>query len=187
MMIFVRVARESHFFSFVVNGNRGGDICQKCWVFMIVAIKIIDAALRQDFGFQHLLWVYSGRRGVHCWVADVRARKLSADARKAIIGWLEVIKVYFLRFRVFFHCIKGGSQQARKVNLPNKLVPSLEYPHSHEFLRLSVLGELIKCVRIYLSNIFYKNNIFWDRKNNGLKSCKLFQKNVSIIIFVFTT
>ncbi|ORX71685.1 primase, polypeptide 1, 49kDa [Anaeromyces robustus] len=89
----------------------GGDICKKCWTFMTIAIKIMDRALRDDFGFNHILWVYSGRRGVHCWVCDKRARQLSEPARKAIVGYLEVVK--------------GGEQQAKKVNLPNLLHPSL--------------------------------------------------------------
>ncbi|KAJ3157070.1 primase, DNA, polypeptide 1 (49kDa) [Geranomyces variabilis] len=67
------------------------DICRKCWDFMTIAIKILHRALTDDFGFKHLLWVYSGRRGVHCWVSDDRARKLSHEARAAIVTYLSVV------------------------------------------------------------------------------------------------
>jgi len=46
-----------------------------------------------DFGFKNLLWVYSGRRGVHCWVGDERARQLNNEQRKAIVAYLDVTKV----------------------------------------------------------------------------------------------
>ena len=36
------------------------------------------------------MWVYSGRRGVHCWVCDRRARLLSNELRTAIVEYLSV-------------------------------------------------------------------------------------------------
>ncbi|KAI1851818.1 hypothetical protein JX265_013175 [Neoarthrinium moseri] len=87
------------------------NICDSCWRFMVMAIKVLDAALREDFGFRHILWVYSGRRGAHAWVCDKKARTMDDQKRRAIAGYLEVVK--------------GSSQGGKKVNLRRPLHPHL--------------------------------------------------------------
>ncbi|KAF7717022.1 DNA primase small subunit [Penicillium ucsense] len=87
------------------------NICHKCWAFVTMAIKVIDSALREDFGFEHILWVYSGRRGAHAWVCDARARSLPDDRRRAIAGYLEILR--------------GGSQSGKRVNIRRPLHPHI--------------------------------------------------------------
>lgn len=82
---------------------QGASVCSKCWRFMAIAAKILDTHLRSDFGFKHILWVYSGRRGIHCWVCDERARKLSNEGRNAIVTYLSIIE--------------GGAYKSKRVNL----------------------------------------------------------------------
>ncbi|OAF69753.1 DNA primase small subunit [Intoshia linei] len=66
-------------------------ICDKCWPLIHMVIKIIDETLRDDFGFKLILWVYSGRRGVHCWICDKEARYLSQESRAAIVNYLTIL------------------------------------------------------------------------------------------------
>ncbi|EJU02110.1 prim-pol domain-containing protein [Dacryopinax primogenitus] len=81
----------------------GKGICKRCWAFIAAAVTVLDSALRNQFDYHHLLWVYSGRRGIHCWVSDKSALSLTDDQRKALVGYLEVIK--------------GGAEMVKKVNV----------------------------------------------------------------------
>jgi DNA primase small subunit len=90
----------------------GAKICNKCWGFITIAIRILDVAFKEDFGFKHVLWVYSGRRGAHAWISDPRPRKYDDHIRKSLASYLEVIK--------------GNSQSGKRVNVPRPLHPHLQ-------------------------------------------------------------
>lgn len=87
------------------------NICLQCWGFVTMAIKVMDAALREDFGFEHIMWVYSGRRGAHAWISDKAAREMDDERRKALAGYLEVVR--------------GGSQGGKRVIVKRPLHPHL--------------------------------------------------------------
>ncbi|EGR33459.1 hypothetical protein IMG5_052000 [Ichthyophthirius multifiliis] len=68
----------------------GANICEKCWKFMKYACELISKTL-EDFDFKHVLWVYSGRRGIHAWICDSNVRKSSDKIRSCIIEHMNLI------------------------------------------------------------------------------------------------
>lgn len=66
------------------------DICKRCWQFITAAVRVLDHGIRDQFGYKHLLWVYSGRRGIHLWISDEEAMALTDQERKAIVGWMTI-------------------------------------------------------------------------------------------------
>ena len=90
--------------------------CQRCWKFIAVAVRVLDSSIRDQFGYKHLLWVYSGRRGIHLWISDKEAMELTDEQRRALVGWMTVIQ--------------GGKDMVKKVNVrrgaTGPLPPSLK-------------------------------------------------------------
>lgn len=57
----------------------------------MIAVEVLKAALIEDFGFEKIMYVFSGGRGLHIWVCDERARKLKDNIRKAMIDYLRLV------------------------------------------------------------------------------------------------
>lgn len=107
-------------------GCQKAEICLKCWKMMTMALKVVEKGLRSDFGFQHIAWFYSGRRGIHAWVCDENARKLSDSARSAVATYLEV---------------NLGSEHNENVELTNPLHPMLS--RAYEILQPMFIRDVL--------------------------------------------
>ena len=62
--------------------------CDRAWGFAAIGLFILRHLLREHFGFEWFLVVYSGRRGAHLWVLDERAMALPDEARAAIAAFV---------------------------------------------------------------------------------------------------
>ncbi|XP_066586840.1 DNA primase small subunit-like isoform X2 [Prorops nasuta] len=71
------------------------NICKRCWQYMVIAVKILHHSLKNEFSFKHILWVFSGRRGIHCWISDKSALSLNEKSRYDISEHLIVVKDNF--------------------------------------------------------------------------------------------
>lgn len=61
-------------------------VCQSCWfAFLEPAQAVIHWILTRQWGFSKFAFVYSGRRGMHCWILDERAIMWTTTQRRAFM------------------------------------------------------------------------------------------------------
>lgn len=71
---------------------RDKNYCRSCWIpLMGTSVKLITKFMERSFGPKKLLWVYSGRRGMHCWVVDEKSRKYSSIMRVNIVKKMQMV------------------------------------------------------------------------------------------------
>lgn len=58
------------------------------WLSIARSVRIIDKTLKDEYGFKDFLFVFSGKKGVHCWVTDNRAMSLDEESRLQIVNRL---------------------------------------------------------------------------------------------------
>lgn len=62
------------------------SICEKCWPIIICAMKILKYYLQESFGLKEYIWIFSGGKGLHCWVSDKITKPYTEYMRNKLIS-----------------------------------------------------------------------------------------------------
>ncbi|OLS23216.1 MAG: DNA primase small subunit PriS [Candidatus Heimdallarchaeota archaeon LC_3] len=70
------------------------ELCDRCWELIKTASFWINDTLIEDFGIkkENIIWVFSGRRGVHAWIKEEGPALLDNVQRTSIIDYLTLFK-----------------------------------------------------------------------------------------------
>ncbi len=74
-----------------VCGCKGREYCQQCWGLIQEAAEIMDETLKEDFGYEKRIWVFTGGRGLHCWIRDEKAFYYTPRQRDAVVSYMQMI------------------------------------------------------------------------------------------------
>jgi len=102
--------------------GKGKDhYCEVCWPLITNAALFIDETLREDFGYDDIIWVYSGRRGLHAWIRDEESFLLDEEVRESIADYVNLgHKHDFIPLKLKKRAIKIYSK-AQIDKIPSKL------------------------------------------------------------------
>ena len=69
-------------------GKGKEHVCPRCWRIAQDAILFVIETLEEDFGFEKIVCLFSGRRGFHVWVLDDIAKEFDEITREAIVSYI---------------------------------------------------------------------------------------------------
>lgn len=64
-------------------------VCEKCYEKIKCAVKLLNYILKNEFGINNFGFVFSGRRGVHCWVFEYK--DIKNNIRQDIYKYFQII------------------------------------------------------------------------------------------------
>lgn len=65
------------------------NICKKCYEIIKCSVKLLDYILKVELGFKKYGFVFSGRRGVHCWIFE--QKEMSGIIRNNIFKYFNLV------------------------------------------------------------------------------------------------
>lgn len=71
------------------DGAVSAELCDKAHIVSAMSAYILRVLLNEAFGFQRVLVVYSGRRGVHVHAFDEAAMALNDEQRAAVLAYVD--------------------------------------------------------------------------------------------------
>lgn len=86
----------------------GKTICKICYVKIKCTIKLLEYILREELGFEEIGYVFSGRRGLHCWVFD--NINLSSVIRNEIYKYFQTIIDKNLEIKEYINIISNFTE-----------------------------------------------------------------------------
>lgn len=131
------------------------SICSGCWPLMRTAITVLHFLLTEEIGCKHLLFVFSGRRGFHCWVYDTHVRTLNNLDRDHIVRFLVYESLGNNNNMIHHSKYESFKQSNLRPNI-RKLYRDVLIEHmvSHYLMcqfRLWILDDFIKLIRLIFS------------------------------------
>ena len=154
---------------------QGANVCERCFAYLKMAMRVIGDILNEDFDFSNLLWVFSGRRGIHAWVCDEQARSMTNEMRSAVINYCN---------------IGVGNENANRLQLDYPLHPRLKKAYhylkekfftviirDHDLLRNETHREKMLGFLPYTQNDELRKKVrsLWANKNDETHSEELWE------------
>ena len=70
------------------------QFCSHCWKYVATAVDGLNLIFDLSLGYRKYQWFFSGQRGVHCWVRDTNALKMSQHMRTLLTKFIAYPKKY---------------------------------------------------------------------------------------------
>ncbi|KAL0248891.1 hypothetical protein GEMRC1_004125 [Eukaryota sp. GEM-RC1] len=71
--------------------HQKSSYCSSCFALLSHGAYVVTHLLKHCFNLTDVIWIYSGRRGLHGWVVDKGSRKMSNTLRSRIAKFLNLV------------------------------------------------------------------------------------------------